>query len=258
MTSATTESTDSKPIIDYRPDTSTETTNTEAGAGASTSGITGDSTGAAEKPILDTTDYSSSGAGAGASTSGTTGVESSITEPSTTKDESAASALKDTSGPTDEPDVAIGTNEGGAVEPSVSAKPDPGAAPEVEHQGGDKPTEEPTGEQHDAVVSEKKIAEEAMDKGSSGPSDPSDTSGQTLGQSDDAGAGGPPAAEGEEEEGPKAKSKGTGTGTQYVKSTGVAAEGGDFDAANPGAGKEAERKYCLSLLQRTRLPDLGD
>ncbi len=27
-----------------------------------------------------------------------------------------------------------------------------------------------------------------------------------------------------------------GTGTQYVKTTGVAAEGGNFDAAKPGAG----------------------
>lgn len=33
-----------------------------------------------------------------------------------------------------------------------------------------------------------------------------------------------------------------GTGEQWVKSTGVAAEGGDFDATKPGAGKEANRK----------------
>jgi len=32
-----------------------------------------------------------------------------------------------------------------------------------------------------------------------------------------------------------------GTGTEYVKSTGLAAEGGDFDASNPGAGREATR-----------------
>lgn len=37
-----------------------------------------------------------------------------------------------------------------------------------------------------------------------------------------------------------------GTGEQYVKSSGVAAEGGDFDASNPGAGKEANRK-CLKF-----------
>jgi hypothetical protein len=41
---------------------------------------------------------------------------------------------------------------------------------------------------------------------------------------------------------PETESHGEGTGQQYVKSTGVAAEGGDFDAANPGAGREADRK----------------
>lgn len=32
-----------------------------------------------------------------------------------------------------------------------------------------------------------------------------------------------------------------GTGTKYVKSTGMAADGGDFDATKPGAGREAIR-----------------
>jgi len=32
-----------------------------------------------------------------------------------------------------------------------------------------------------------------------------------------------------------------GTGEQWVKSTGLAAEGGDFDATKPGAGREADR-----------------
>jgi hypothetical protein len=36
-------------------------------------------------------------------------------------------------------------------------------------------------------------------------------------------------------------STGHGTGEQYVKSTGLTADGGDFDATNPGAGKEADR-----------------
>jgi hypothetical protein len=34
-----------------------------------------------------------------------------------------------------------------------------------------------------------------------------------------------------------------GTGEQWVKTSGLAAEGGDFDATKPGAGKEANRKY---------------
>lgn len=33
-----------------------------------------------------------------------------------------------------------------------------------------------------------------------------------------------------------------GTGEQYVKSSGLAADGGDFDVTQPGAGREAERK----------------
>ncbi|KAI5928537.1 hypothetical protein F4810DRAFT_705475 [Camillea tinctor] len=48
-------------------------------------------------------------------------------------------------------------------------------------------------------------------------------------------------AEEEEEGGPNAKSKGEGTGEKYVKSSGLQADGGDFDATKPGAGREAER-----------------
>lgn len=39
------------------------------------------------------------------------------------------------------------------------------------------------------------------------------------------------------------KSKSEGTGEQYVKTTGLAADGGDFDATKPGAGREADRKF---------------
>lgn len=49
------------------------------------------------------------------------------------------------------------------------------------------------------------------------------------------------AAGGAEEDGPGATSKGEGTGEQYVKSSGLAADGGDFDATKPGAGREADR-----------------
>ncbi|OTA60317.1 hypothetical protein K449DRAFT_435413 [Hypoxylon sp. EC38] len=51
-----------------------------------------------------------------------------------------------------------------------------------------------------------------------------------------------PAGSNEEEgDGPNAKSTGEGTGEQYVKSSGLKADGGDFDATKPGAGKEADR-----------------
>ena len=50
-----------------------------------------------------------------------------------------------------------------------------------------------------------------------------------------------------DDDGPGAQSKGEGTGEQYVKSTGLAADGGDFDATKPGAGREADRKSTSSL-----------
>lgn len=36
-----------------------------------------------------------------------------------------------------------------------------------------------------------------------------------------------------------------GTGEEYVKSSGLQADGGDFDATKPGAGKEADRKWNI-------------
>jgi hypothetical protein len=39
-----------------------------------------------------------------------------------------------------------------------------------------------------------------------------------------------------------------GTGEKWVKTSGLAAEGGDFDATKPGAGKEANRKLPTSSL----------
>lgn len=51
-------------------------------------------------------------------------------------------------------------------------------------------------------------------------------------------------AEGEDEI--QKESTGEGTGEQYVKSSGMVADGGDFDASNPGAGREADRMFRLS------------
>jgi hypothetical protein len=48
---------------------------------------------------------------------------------------------------------------------------------------------------------------------------------------------------GEEDDGPQKESHGEGTGEQYVKSSGMVADGGDFDASNPGAGREADRMF---------------
>ncbi|KAI1212220.1 uncharacterized protein F4807DRAFT_363258 [Annulohypoxylon truncatum] len=65
--------------------------------------------------------------------------------------------------------------------------------------------------------------------------------GKTKGGAGDVGGKEVVEEEEEEESGPNAKSKGEGTGEQYVKSSGLKADGGDFDATKPGAGREADR-----------------
>lgn len=66
--------------------------------------------------------------------------------------------------------------------------------------------------------------------------------GNVKSTSHDSGLTGGAATDEEEEDGPQKKSHGEGTGEKYVKSTGLAADGGDFDATKPGAGREADRK----------------
>lgn len=41
------------------------------------------------------------------------------------------------------------------------------------------------------------------------------------------------------------KSEDQGTGEEYVQSSGLAADGGDFDASRPGAGREADREFSF-------------
>jgi hypothetical protein len=81
-------------------------------------------------------------------------------------------------------------------------------------QGADRPAEEPSEGNEQAIREEKEATEKALGE--------EDRSGQSLG--------------GAAHYAPK-----KGTGEQWVKSTGTAADGGDFDAAKPGAGREADR-----------------
>ncbi|KAK3692660.1 hypothetical protein B0T22DRAFT_21441 [Podospora appendiculata] len=46
----------------------------------------------------------------------------------------------------------------------------------------------------------------------------------------------------QDSDGPQKENHGEGTGEQWVKSSGLTADGGDFDASAPGAGREADRK----------------
>lgn len=116
----------------------------------------------------------------------------------------------------------------GGLESQVIPEPSSGQQLAQKQQGADRPLEEPIGEQADALTKDKLHAERAQARGSIAsyspliPGLPSDDK------------SGPPAN--------VVKDSSSGTGEKYVKSTGLAAEGGDFDAAAPGAGKEADRE----------------
>lgn len=114
-------------------------------------------------------------------------------------------------------------------------------------QGADRPTEQPTGREHEAVRDTKRNAEAAANDDASGPGPGSSAqktgsggsgAGAGPGAGPGASGGGPMGGDGEK---PESKSHGEGTGEKYVKSTGMKADGGDFDAAKPGAGREADR-----------------
>ena len=132
-----------------------------------------------------------------------------------------------------------------------AAAPESGAQEFQKQQGADRPHEAPEGAQADAVVNEKKEAENAMSADTSG--DTTSGGGPIAGGDETSGGGPPPQqSQGGQKENLGSTSKEPGTGTKYEKSTGMAAEGGDFDATRPGAGKEADRKsrslQCWFLL----------
>ncbi|MCJ1341317.1 hypothetical protein MMC09_006613 [Bachmanniomyces sp. S44760] len=146
-----------------------------------------------------------------------------------------------------------GTNKGpaggvGAVEPSVGSDPSSGQKPFQKQQGADRPEEEPSEGETKAVTDEKAVTEgqqatgdSATGAGDDGDSkdfkkDPNDKSGEPLGSVPHGGQ-----EEKKGEEGPQGASKSEGTGEQWVKTSGLAADGGDFDATKPGAGREADR-----------------
>ncbi|KAK3379327.1 hypothetical protein B0T24DRAFT_151524 [Lasiosphaeria ovina] len=62
-----------------------------------------------------------------------------------------------------------------------------------------------------------------------------------VARSSDGKVGGATDADDSSEDGAQSTSHGEGTGEQYVKSSGLKADGGDFDASVPGAGREADR-----------------
>lgn len=97
----------------------------------------------------------------------------------------------------------------------------------AERKGLKKSTDEPVGGQQDAVKASNDAPEEAMAK--------EDTVVDNTAEG------------GNDLSGEAIKAKATGEG--YSKSTGLAADGGNFDASKPGAGAEASRKCSHSIPQ---------
>lgn len=145
----------------------------------------------------------------------------------------------------------------GAAEPSVSADPTSGQKPEQKQQGADRPNEEPSGNEIDAVKDKKATTENeqagkgtgAGDVGSEHKApkkDLNDHSGEPLGAVDHSGDSEDKSKGKDDGESDGEGKKNKGSGEQWVKTTGMAADGGDFDARKPGAGREADRKSSIS------------
>jgi hypothetical protein len=148
-----------------------------------------------------------------------------------TRPEDSKTDVPTSSGDTAGPDAA----------PSVGADPSSAQQSTQKQQGADRPGEEPGSYEHDRIKEAKKDAEDAQKVDTSGP-------GQApLEQRPKEGGAAGAGASGGDDDGPQKESHGEGTGQKYVKSTGVKAEGGDFDATKPGAGKEAYRKSYFAV-----------
>jgi len=120
---------------------------------------------------------------------------------------------------------------------AVPITADPSSAPQETQklQGADRPTEIPSSEEHDRIKETKKEADEAAAVNTNGPGP------KTLEEKTQNGGVDTSADKGENA--PQKESHSEGTGELYVKSSGMKADGGDFDATKPGAGKEADREF---------------
>jgi len=120
----------------------------------------------------------------------------------------------------------------------------PSSTPTQKQQGADRPNEEPSSSNGPKVPHTDEEREELMEKGGEFPRDPNDHSGEPLKMHDGSEYDSEKKKDRSQsvsQEGGNPHGKTMGTGEQYVKSSGMPAEGGDFDASNPGAGQEATR-----------------
>jgi hypothetical protein len=128
-------------------------------------------------------------------------------------------------------------SSGPGLEPSVGADLASGAQDTQKHQTADRPEDEPRSDEHGRIQEPKKEAEDAQNVDTSGPGS------EPLSETHKAGGGAQSSSSGGDDDGPQKESHGEGTGQKYVKSSGLKADGGDFDASAAGAGKEADRSY---------------
>jgi hypothetical protein len=157
----------------------------------------------------------------------------------------------------------VAERDGPSNATNQTGDPSSGAQPTQKQQGADRPSETPDSNGNMNSSSSKPAMphtdeeREVLMKTGEFPHDPDDHSGEPMkihgGGSDRAAAA---AAAGDKtarsasvaQEGGAPYGKTLGTGKEYVKSTGMAADGGDFDATNPGAGSEATRKRCKTAF----------
>lgn len=146
------------------------------------------------------------------------------------------------------------------IVPSESAEnpgaaPSSGAAPSFKQQGADKPEATPSSKHGDEELEDpQKEAERLMKK-----RDPNDHSGEPMHMHDgNETKSSIPATQEERREskvgmpgGQEHGKEPKGTGEQYIKSSGLAADGGNFDVSNPGAGREADRLMEEKGIKKT-------
>ncbi|KAK2754542.1 hypothetical protein FQN54_006943 [Arachnomyces sp. PD_36] len=158
-------------------------------------------------------------------TAGLTGKSSTLdTDPTDSKNTFDRSAQR---AEPDAPSDATPTVAGGIV-----GDPSSGTNPTPKQQGADKPLDAPNAEQTSSIQDRKSKTE--------------DTQNPAFGNQEFATGGGTASSHNRGQDTSSTtdtarKSEEQPTGEKYVKSSGFAAEGGDFDATKPGAGREADR-----------------
>ncbi|KAF2710221.1 hypothetical protein K504DRAFT_405216 [Pleomassaria siparia CBS 279.74] len=124
----------------------------------------------------------------------------------------------------------------------------------TKQEGAANPTENPSFHEKSAVKETKDDTEDFLKT-----KDPSDHSGEPMHMHTGSGDGIVPSTQAERRESKvgnpggqeHGKETAAGTGEQWVKTSGMAADGGDFDATKPGAGREADRLMEQKGIHKT-------